>query len=72
MQAIQTYMGKVTGGSTVPRIFIGGKFGGGCDEVNFQFLFFSKKERNNIYFFQVTQLHSSGKLREMLGAIGAC
>jgi glutaredoxin 3 len=42
----------VTGGSTVPRIFIGGKFVGGCDEV--------------------TKLHSSGKLREMLGAVGAC
>ena len=34
MQAIQNYMGKITGGSTVPRIFIGGKFVGGCDEVN--------------------------------------
>ena len=73
MQAIQTYMGKMTGGSTVPRIFIGGKFVGGCDEVNFPLFFdFSKKERNNNNFFQVTKLHSSGKLREMLGAIGAC
>merc|ERR1711997_515866 len=48
MQAIQAYMGKVTGGTTVPRIFIGGKFVGGCDEI--------------------TKLHSSGKLREMLAA----
>jgi len=52
MQAIQNHMGKITGGSTVPRIFIGGKFVGGCDEV--------------------TKLHSSGKLREMLSAVGAC
>ena len=35
MQAIQNHMGKITGGSTVPRIFIGGKFVGGCDEVFF-------------------------------------
>ena len=46
-------MGKVTGGSTVPRIFIGGKFVGGCDEVKFSIFFFnfSKKERNNNIFF---------------------
>ncbi len=42
-------MEKVTGGSTVPRIFIGGKFVGGCDEVNFPFFLF--KERNNDDFF---------------------
>ena len=70
-------MGKVTGGTTVPRIFIGGKFVGGCDEVNFPifFRFFKrkKKKRNcNNFFFQVTKLHSSEKLREMLGAVGAC
>ena len=39
MQAIQNHMGKITGGSTVPRIFIGGKFVGGCDEVNFSLFF---------------------------------
>ena len=46
MQAIQNHMGKITGGSTVPRIFIGGKFVGGCDEVNFKFSRFL-----NFYFF---------------------
>ena len=66
-------MGKVTGGSTVPRIFIGGKFVGGCDEVKFSIFFkFFKKKKEIIIFFQVTKLHSSGKLREMLGAVGAC
>ena len=69
-------MGKVTGGSTVPRIFIGGKFVGGCDEVKFSFFFFfkffKKRKKEIIFFFQVTKLHSSGKLREMLGAVGAC
>ena len=39
MQAIQNHMGKITGGSTVPRIFIGGKFVGGCDEVIFSLFF---------------------------------
>ena len=44
MQAIQNHMGKITGGSTVPRIFIGGKFVGGCDEVNFIFFLIAQKK----------------------------
>ena len=81
MQAIQNHMGKITGGSTVPRIFIGGKFVGGCDEVNFSLFFWflnnkilkkTKKKIKTLFFFQVTKLHSSGKLREMLSAVGAC
>ena len=50
-QSIQSYMGKVTGGTTVPRVFIGGQFVGGNSEV--------------------TQLDSSGKLRELLTAAEA-
>jgi len=31
MGKIQDYMRKLTGGRTVPRVFVGGKFIGGCD-----------------------------------------
>lgn len=34
MQQIQKQMGQITGGTTVPRVFIGGQFVGGCDEVS--------------------------------------
>ena len=33
MDAIQDEMGKVTGARSVPRVFIGGKFIGGGDDV---------------------------------------
>ena len=33
MQEIQDYMETITGGRTVPRIFVGGKFLGGGDDV---------------------------------------
>lgn len=31
--AIQDYMKKITGGSSVPRVFVNGKFTGGGDDV---------------------------------------
>ena len=31
--AIMDYMEKITGARTVPRLFIAGKFVGGCDQV---------------------------------------
>ena len=31
--AIQAYLGKVTGATSVPRVFIGGKFIGGGDDT---------------------------------------
>jgi glutaredoxin len=34
---IQKYLGQITGASTVPRVFIGGKCIGGCDS-KFDFL----------------------------------
>ena len=52
MNYIQEYMGKLSGGTTVPRVFIDGKFVGGADDVS--------------------GLHSTGKLREMLASAGAC
>ena len=33
MREIQSYMGHVTGGTTVPRIFIDGNFIGGFDDL---------------------------------------
>jgi len=30
---IQNYLTKITGGTTVPRVFIEGKFIGGCDDT---------------------------------------
>merc|ERR1711936_566053 len=33
MKYIQEYMGKLTGATSVPRVFIGGKFVGGADDV---------------------------------------
>ena len=32
-EAIQRYMGELTGATTVPRVFIGGKFLGGADDT---------------------------------------
>ena len=32
MNAIQSYMAEITGGRTVPRIFVGGQFVGGAEE----------------------------------------
>ena len=31
--AVQAYCKQITGGSSVPRVFIGGKFIGGCDDT---------------------------------------
>jgi len=31
--AIMNYLGKLTGETTVPRVFVGGKFIGGCDDT---------------------------------------
>jgi len=31
---IQAYLAKLTGGTTVPRVFINGKFIGGCDDTH--------------------------------------
>mmetsp|Transcript_85212 Transcript_85212/g.275916 ORF Transcript_85212/g.275916 Transcript_85212/m.275916 type:complete len:109 (-) Transcript_85212:219-545(-) len=31
--AVQDYMAEVTGGRSVPRVFIDGKFVGGCDDT---------------------------------------
>ena len=31
--AIQNYLQKLTGGRTVPRVFVGGEFVGGCDDT---------------------------------------
>ena len=31
--SIQSYLGKKTGASTVPRVFVGGKFLGGGDDT---------------------------------------
>lgn len=31
--AIQNELGKITGGKTVPRVFVGGKFIGGGDDT---------------------------------------
>ncbi|XP_053209074.1 glutaredoxin-1-like [Panonychus citri] len=31
--SIQAYLKEITGGSTVPRVFIDGKFIGGCDDT---------------------------------------
>eukprot|EP01118_Nematostelium_gracile_P011176 TRINITY_DN3930_c0_g1_i1.p1 TRINITY_DN3930_c0_g1~~TRINITY_DN3930_c0_g1_i1.p1 ORF type:complete len:121 (-),score=32.63 TRINITY_DN3930_c0_g1_i1:52-375(-) len=31
---IQKYLSQVTGGNTVPRVFVGGKFIGGCDDTH--------------------------------------
>ena len=33
MNEIQSYMGEITGARTVPRIFIGGQFIGGANEL---------------------------------------
>ena len=33
MNEIQSYMAEITGGRTVPRIFIGGQFVGGAEEL---------------------------------------
>ena len=33
MNEIQSYMGEITGGRTVPRIFVGGQFVGGAEEL---------------------------------------
>jgi len=33
MDAIQSQMKQITGGSSVPRVFIGGKFFGGADDT---------------------------------------
>ena len=32
--AIQDYLKTITGGRTVPRVFVGGKFIGGCDDTD--------------------------------------
>ena len=31
--AIQAYLGELTGGTSVPRVFVGGKFIGGGDDT---------------------------------------
>ena len=33
MNEIQSYMDEITGGRTVPRIFVGGQFVGGAEEL---------------------------------------
>ena len=33
MNEIQSYMAEITGGRTVPRIFVGGQFVGGAEEL---------------------------------------
>jgi len=33
MNEIQDYLSSLTGGRSVPRVFVGGKFVGGCDET---------------------------------------
>lgn len=33
MNAIQDHMAKITGARSVPRVFINGKFEGGCDGI---------------------------------------
>eukprot|EP00389_Voromonas_pontica_P013258 GDKH01020470.1.p2 GENE.GDKH01020470.1~~GDKH01020470.1.p2 ORF type:complete len:129 (-),score=15.06 GDKH01020470.1:186-572(-) len=33
MDAVQNYLQTLTGGRSVPRVFVGGKFVGGCDET---------------------------------------
>lgn len=34
MDLCQQILGKITGRTTVPRVFIGGKSVGGCDDVH--------------------------------------
>nr|QZX63202.1 glutaredoxin 2/3-like isoform 1 [Halisarca dujardinii] len=34
--AMQDYLASITGGRSVPRVFVGGKFVGGCDDTEAQ------------------------------------
>lgn len=64
MSAVQTVLGQMTGASSVPRVFVGGKFIGGCDG-NFRNL------RDRINFFVDTYaLHNKGELKKLLAEHG--
>lgn len=47
--AIQGILGKMTGASTVPRVFINGKFIGGCDGN-----ILKKKKKKFVLFFLIS------------------